>query len=116
MNDPQPVAGTDLPDSAPPPEPEVGDHYRAGEDAPVSPGHYRVVGVHGDTVTLLHVGDAAGVREHTGRVESVDRRALPGLGPAEAPGGVLDDVTGALEAANLLGALLLRAAAAGLPR
>jgi hypothetical protein len=141
--------------------PEVGDTYRADEDAPVPTGHYQVVGREAETVTLLHIGDAAGNRRNTGRIESVDRSALDSLEAADAPRvGSFDRTTGAAEvlwlslrmvpgnlrdrpgqvllgvallvaaavgpafvdvptvvlgAANLLGAVLLGFAAAGLP-
>ncbi|MEF8842125.1 MAG: hypothetical protein V5A62_10945 [Haloarculaceae archaeon] len=142
--------------------PDPGDHYRANGEGPVPSGYYRVVGRDADDVTLLYVGDSEGRRRHTGRVESIDRSALAGLEPAEAPrSGALAGAMGAaeglwlsvravpgnlrdrprqtllalallaattfgpafvtapppvFEVANLLGALLLGAAAAGLPR
>ncbi|WP_254536084.1 hypothetical protein [Halomarina litorea] len=65
------------------------DHFRADEGAPVAPGIYRVVGADDERVTLLHVGDTAGGRVHTGRIERVPRTALDRLEAADSP-----DLTG----------------------
>ena len=66
-------------------EPEPYDHYRAGPDAPIPAGVYRVVGLPNGTVTLLRVGDADGRRRVTGRIESVDRDTLATMDPADDP-------------------------------
>ena len=112
------VTGTGDPTSGPESEPSSGDHYRANGEGSLPPGYYRVVGRNGECVTLLHVGDKEGRRRHTGRVESVDRSDLAvvllggaALGPAFVAAPPL-----VFEAADLLGALLLGAAAAGIPR
>jgi len=138
----------------------IGAHYRAGVDAPVPAGVYRVVGLDAGRVALLRVADGAGNRVHTGVVEHVDADALVALDPADAPatspvaalasglragirqaprnararpvqsglGAILLVVAAvgpatipgapaaAFGVANLLGAVLVGAAAAGVPR
>jgi hypothetical protein len=141
-------------------DPEPGAHLRSDGD-PVPAGVYRVVGRNEASVTLLEVGDEAGSRVHTGRVERVARGALPELEPTDPPAtgfdiaGVVDAVyfsvraipsnlagrpgqvllgvalvlapvlgsgvvpglsAGVAEAMELVGALLLGAAAAGVPK
>lgn len=63
---------------------DVLDHYRAGEDAPVEPGVYRVVGAGDDAVTLLRVAED-GSRVHGGVVVQVARDDLDALEPASNP-------------------------------
>lgn len=64
---------------------ETGTHYRAGAEAPVPAGVYRVVGLEEGRVALLRVADDEGARVHTGAVERVDADALAALEPADAP-------------------------------
>ncbi len=66
-------------------QPEPYDHLRAGEDAPVESGVYRVVGVDEDRVTLLELTDERGRRRATGRLERVPHGALDGFEPASDP-------------------------------
>jgi hypothetical protein len=54
---------------------EVYDHVRAGEDAPVEAGIYRVVGT-GESVVLVRLTDADGRRRNTGSVVAVSRETL----------------------------------------
>ena len=63
--------------------PAVGVHYRA-DGAAHAPGVYRVVGVDGESVTLLRVTDAEGRRRSTGRVVTVPWPA-DALEPAHDP-------------------------------
>lgn len=58
--------------------PRVGDHVRSTTDTP-GPGVYRVVGVSGESVTLLHVADSDGRRQHTGETSSVTVEALDSM-------------------------------------
>lgn len=68
------------------PDVTTGDHYRAGPDADLQPGVYRVVGVGDGEVTLLRVTDADGRRAHTGEVASVPAGAVgDALRPADDP-------------------------------
>lgn len=48
-------------------------------------GVYRVVGRSDDAVTLLAVGDADGVRVHTGQIHHVSRERLAGFERVRAP-------------------------------
>jgi len=63
---------------------DVYDHVRAGADAPVPPGVYRVVGTDG-AVTLLRVADPDGRRIHPGTVERIDRETVQALECADNP-------------------------------
>jgi hypothetical protein len=91
------------------------EHYRAGEDAPVEPGVYRVVGEEDATVTLLRVA-ADGRRVHDGVVVHRDRTDLDALDPAGNPDaglGRLRQVPENLTAHPLVAAGALAAVAGG---
>jgi hypothetical protein len=61
------------------------DHVRAGEEAPVAPGVYRVVGT-GDPVALLRLTDADGQRANTGDVVTVPQEVYhTSFDPADNP-------------------------------
>ena len=77
------------------------DHYRAGPEAPIPAGVYRVVGRPGDSVTLLLVADEDGHRRATGRIETVETETVGSLGPAENPDRGFDP-------ANLLEGIVLQ--------
>jgi len=56
--------------------PEVGEHFRPGDDhEQAEPGVYRVVGT-GDGVVLLRVADADGRRVHSGELSRVEPETL----------------------------------------
>ena len=65
-------------------QPQPYDHVRAGEDAPIPTGTYRVVGT-GEEVVLLRVGDGTGRRETTGETVRVDRATYGTFEAAENP-------------------------------
>jgi hypothetical protein len=91
------------------------EHYRAGVDAPVEPGVYRVVGEGEETVTLLRVA-ADGQRVNDGVVVHLDRAhfdALDTAGNPDAGLGRLRQAPANLAAHPLVSAGALAAVAGG---
>lgn len=68
------------------PRPTVYDHLRPTSDT-VPDGIYRVVGTDQETLTLLRVADADGIRRSTGTLLQVDRADIEDFEAADNPDG-----------------------------